>query len=269
MKDLIRERENNRYKQILVSISNNKKLLKQRKNIVDLKNDINTQEEELRSNKERNLDENYINQNMKPKIYKLFSNDPVQSDLYIKWLNDSSISVQEFNRILPELQKTDPLLNTSVSLASLSKKILNDTPIMLNNIYNLIERIAKAGKMPEGVGTDDLVDRMELYNGNVKPKQSEIIQSNIPETAKVANRDKYVTPPKLVTPEVVDLTGDSDEKEEELSNREPSPTFVVMELTQDVTPEVVDLTGDSDEKEEELSNRGVQPTGGIRNYKVN
>lgn len=53
--------------------------------------------------------------------------------------------------------------------------------------------------------------------------------------------DKYVTPPissvstqsEPVAPEVVDLTGDSDDEEEELPNREPSPTSVVMDLTED------------------------------------
>jgi hypothetical protein len=159
--------------------------------------DLDEEATDNRSNNERNKDLNLISNQIRKQVYKLFANDPAESDTFMDFINQNNISIQDFNTIYPELLKnSDPNTNTALQLIPKFNQLLeNDyatgSDVTLQNIYTLIKGVVDNGGISESNGSD-LVDYMEAKGGD-KTFMSQVkktLQKNIDDIKKVTEFNK-------------------------------------------------------------------------------
>ena len=152
--------------------------------------DEDLEEKDDRSNYERNEDLNYIRQQIGAKLNKLFANDADEVNTFMEFINQSQISIQEFNAVYPELLKnSDPNTNTAFySIPKFQQLLDNDygntkQTSLMKDIYNLIEKVYESGKLNmTEKEADELIDRAEFYNqsptSEISEKAKDIISSD-------------------------------------------------------------------------------------------
>ena len=170
------------------------------------------EEKDDRSNYERNEDLNYIRQQIGAKLNKLFANDVDEVNTFMEFINQSQISIQDFNAVFPELLKnSDPNTNTALySIPKFQQLLDNDygntkQTSLMKDIYNLILKVYESGttNMTEKEA-DELIDRAEFYNqsptSEISEKATDIMDSNESKEEKVIELDKlYETPMRQKT----------------------------------------------------------------------
>jgi hypothetical protein len=124
-----------------------------------------------RSNYERNEDLNTIRQQIGAKLNTLFANDHDEVNTFMEYINQSQISIQDFNAVYPNLLKdSDPNTNTaSYSIPKFQQLLDNDNATgstnqssLMKDVYDLVKTVYESGKlnMTEEIA-DDVVDRLE------------------------------------------------------------------------------------------------------------
>lgn len=139
------------------------------------------EEKDDRSNYERNEDLNYIRQQIGEKLNKLFANDADEVNTFMEFINQSQISIQEFNAVYPELLKnSDPNTNTAFySILKFQQLLDNDygntkQTSLMKDIYNLIEKVYESGKLNmTEKQADELIDRAEFYSQTPTSEKNE------------------------------------------------------------------------------------------------
>ena len=172
-----------------------------------------------RSNYERNEDLNTIRQQIGAKLNTLFANDHDEVNTFMEYINQSQISIQDFNAVYPNLLKdSDPNTNTaSYSIPKFQQLLDNDNATgstnqssLMKDIYNLIKNIYDNGGINEKKA-DDLVDRAEasiqsnasnIWLNELKQKMN---QSNKTEENKLIELDNMMSPLKQKLNEEINL----------------------------------------------------------------
>lgn len=172
-----------------------------------------------RSNYERNEDLNTIRQQIGAKLNTLFANDHDEVNTFMEYINQSQISIQDFNAVYPNLLKdSDPNTNTaSYSIPKFQQLLDNDNATgstnqssLMKDIYNLIKNIYDNGGINEKKA-DDLVDRAEasiqsnasnIWLNELKQKMN---QSNKTDENKLIELDNMTSPLKQKLNEEINL----------------------------------------------------------------
>lgn len=161
---------------------------------------------DARSNYERNEDLNYIRQQIGAKLNTLFANDHDEVNIFMEFINENQISIQEFNAVYPELLKnSDPNTNTaSYSIPKFQQLLDNDygntkETSLMNDIYNLIKTIYENGGINQKKA-DDLVDRVEA---SIQSNASNVWLNELKEKMNQSDKndvDKLIEIDKLMNP---------------------------------------------------------------------
>jgi hypothetical protein len=181
----------------------------------NIESDLDEEATDNRSNYERNQDLNLISNQIRKQVYKLFANDPAESDTFMDFINQNNISVQDFNTIYPELLKnSDPNTNTALQLIPKFKQLLeNDyatgSDATLQKIYTLIKGVVDDGGISESKGSD-LVDFMESKGGDKKimSQVKKTLQKNIDDIKKVTEFNKLNRTPEKEKEVITNNKGD-------------------------------------------------------------
>lgn len=179
--DLRKQRHQQQMKSLEVGKNVNAKIAQKMHNFDNgIEDDL--EETDDRSNYERNEDLNEIRQQIGAKLNKLFANDSDEVNTFMEYINQSQISIQDFNAVYPNLLKdSDPNTNTaSYSIPKFQQLLDNvyatgstNQSSLMKDVYDLVKTVYESGKLNmTEKNADDVVDRLEASIQSI-PSSSE------------------------------------------------------------------------------------------------